>query len=220
MSIPVSGLDVSNWSGDITQLLQAWHPFHVCVRLSTESQQHRDIARTQLTAALQSGATVSGYIWCGWSVSPEERTSDALSVGAGFPLTLAWFDAEEGSPGGKIDDWLSRAVDLVERRGHRAGIYCNAGWWRAQGDSRGFVRLPLWLAAWDGRQTLDGLDLPGGWTAAAGHQYQGDPDLSVFDEAVATAANPCQKLRADLAAIVNRKPFRPASKKQLLQVLG
>lgn len=219
MTIPVSGLDVSNWTGDITQLLQTWHPFHVVVRLSTESQASRNIARQQLQAALQSGATVSGYIWCGWSVSPEKRTADALSVGAGFPLTMAWFDAEEGSPGGKIDDWLSRGVDLAERRGHRAGIYCNAGWWRAQGDSRGFTRLPLWLAAWDGRQTLEGLDLPGGWAAAAGHQYQGDPDLSVFDEAVATTSDSCQKLRADLQTIISAKPYRAPSKARLAAML-
>lgn len=220
MTIPVSGLDVSNWSGDITQLLQTWHPFHVVVRLSTESQQHRDIARQQFEAALWDGATVSGYVWCDWSVSPEERTADALSVATGFPLTMVWFDAEEGNPGGQVDDWLSRAVNLAERRGNRAGVYCNAGWWRAQGDSQGFARLPLWLASWDNQPTLAGLDLPGGWTAAAGHQYQGDPDLSVFDEGVATLADPCQKLRADLAAMLARKPWKAPTKKQLKALIS
>jgi glycosyl hydrolase family 25 len=199
----VNGLDVSNWTGaDIPPLIEAYQPAHLVARLSTESQYARYLARQQLEAGRQAGLSLSGYIWCSWDASPEERTADALSVASGFDLATVWFDAEEGNPGGKIDDWLSRAVDLAERRGFRAGVYCNAGWWRAQGDSQGFKRLPLWLASWNGLASLDVPPgaIPGGWTVLAGHQYQSDPDLSVFDRAVTVPADPCRMLREGLAA--------------------
>lgn len=196
----VYAIDVSNWQGaDIAPLIAQHEPQHVVVRLSTESQRHIDLARQQLATALQAGCTVSGYVWAYWHLSPTEHTEMALSVAHGFPLAMVWFDCED-DPGGRLDDWLSQAVDLAERRGHRCGVYARKSWWLANGDSRGFTRLPLWVAQYDGIPELDIVGLFGGWQRAAGKQWSDSPiDRDVFDPAV-LAPDPTQKLREGITA--------------------
>lgn len=196
----MKAIDVSNWQpGDLGPLIAQHKPQHVVVRLSTESQNNLDIARLQLSTALEAGCTVSGYIWCYWHLSPTEHAQQALSVADGFPLARVWFDCED-DPAGQLDDWLSQAVDLAERRGQRCGVYARKSWWQANGDSRGFTRLPLWVAQYDGIPELDIVGVFGGWARAAGKQWTDSPiDRSVFDPAV-LAPDPSQKLREGITA--------------------
>ena len=199
------GLDVSNYSDDdIRPLLAAEQPEHVVVRLSTESGEHTRIARAQIDQALAFGASVSGYIWAYFDLDPVQHTAHALAVASGYPVDLAWFDCE-GDAAPNLDDWLSRAVALAESRRWRCGIYTSFGWWRENGDSQGFKRLPLWLANYNGLPSLTwpDLDLPGGWSQLAGHQYHADPDRSVFD-AVVIQPDPCAALKAALRAELAR----------------
>jgi GH25 family lysozyme M1 (1,4-beta-N-acetylmuramidase) len=192
----ISGIDVSNWQGgDISALLETYRPEHVVVRASTESSQHRQIARQQINTAVAHGCTVSAYIWAYFNLSPNEHTADAMGVMAGLPIEMFWFDCEGESAGGKLDHWLSQGVDIIERRGKRAGIYTSAPWWRENGDSHGFSRLPLWLADWTGRPNLDPPSLGwfGGWTKLGGRQWtdtNGTLDRNVFDPAVLVPAVP------------------------------
>lgn len=197
-----TALDVSNWQdGQLEQLIAQYHPEHVIVRASTESDQHRQIARQQLQTARDAGCGISIYVWAYWDLSPVEHTADALSTVDSFDPSYVFFDCEDGQPGGKLDDWLSRAVDLAERRGKTCGVYTSPSWWRNNGDSRGFTRLPLWLASYDGNPTLDGLDIPGGWPGASGHQWSSDPiDQSVFAAGFFPTPDPCRTLKAAIAA--------------------
>lgn len=219
-------IDVSNWQpADLGPLIAQHKPQHVVVRLSTESQHHVDIAREQLSTALQAGCTVSGYVWCYLNQSPAEHTAHALSVADGFPVDLVWFDLEGDSANGQLDNWLSQAVALVEARKKRAGVYTSAGWWRDNGDSQGFGRLPLWLADWTGEPNLDPPTLGwfGGWTTLGGRQWSdtnGTLDRDVFDPAVIAQPDPCQALRTELKRLHDAKPYRPVSKRKLAALLA
>lgn len=227
----VYSLDVSNYQPvDLGPLIAHHKPQHVAIRLSTESQQHVDITRQQLATALSAGCSVSGIIWAYFDLSPVEHVAHALSVADGFPVDLAWFDCEGDSADGQLDNWLSQAVALVENRKKRAGIYTGAGWWRANGDSQGFGRLPLWVSDWTGLATLDPPSLGwfGGWTTLAGRQWDGGDNgtgldhvgRDVFDAAVISTPDPCTKLRADIAALIATKPYRAPSKTKLKTLIS
>lgn len=185
---PVVGIDVSNFQpGDVSDLVAQYGARHVVVRASTESTQHRKAAIEQLVSAERAGCTVAAYIWAYWQLDPVAHVKDALATISGAPVATVWIDCEDGAPGPQLDDWLSRAVAQIEHMGYRAGIYTGTPWWKAQGDSHGFTRLPLWIANYNGRPTLDGIPLPGGWTTASGHQWTSDPiDQNVFLPAVTT----------------------------------
>lgn len=182
----IRGIDVSNYQpADVTALVAQYNAQHVVVRASTESDQHRQIARQQCVTAQQAGCSIAAYIWAYFELDPVSHVKNALATVQGFDLATVWVDCEDGSPGSQLDDWLSRAVAQIEHMGYRAGIYTGTPWWRAQGDSHGFTRLPLWIANYNGQATLDGVPLPGGWISASGHQYAGDPvDQNVFVPAV------------------------------------
>lgn len=215
----VYSLDVSNWSGEIGDLIAAHKPSLVIVRLSTESAQHREIARQQLTTARVAGCMVGGYIWASWDVQPELRTADALRVADGFDLQLVALDCEEGEPGqARLEDWLSRAVAQVESQGQRAWVYARKDWWRRQGDSTGFARLPLWAVQWDGIPDLDIVGVFGGWSKASGKQWSGgDVDRNVFDaDAIHPSVDPCAALRNGLRAELARPRL---SRKRLAALL-
>jgi GH25 family lysozyme M1 (1,4-beta-N-acetylmuramidase) len=182
------GIDVSNYQpADLSGLIAQYDPTHVVVRASTESSRHRTIARQQIRSALDAGCTVSAYIWAYFDLPPAEHAADAISVMDGLPVERYWVDCEDVCPPGKLEDWLSRAVALIEARGKQSGVYTSRGWWQAHGDSHGFTRLPLWTAQWDEVPTLESVVLYGGWRSAAGKQYSttGETlDRNVFDGAV------------------------------------
>jgi GH25 family lysozyme M1 (1,4-beta-N-acetylmuramidase) len=186
----VYAIDVSNWQpSDLTALIRQHHPTHVVVRLSTESEALRQHARRQLETAVAEGCTVSGYHWIYWDGdSPEAEVADALAVAAGFELRRLWMDCEGDNPGmAFVEDRLSRAVAQAEAQGRACGIYVGANWWRQNGNSHGFTRLPLWLADWDEVPNLDVDDLPGGWTKLGGKQWSTTNDTldrDVFDAEV------------------------------------
>ena len=223
-------IDVSNWQpADLGPIIAQHQPTHVVVRASTESIQHRTIARRQVQTALAAGCTVSAYIWVYFDISPTEHTANALSVMDGLPVDLFWLDCEGESAGGKLDHWLSQSVGLIEQRGKRAGIYTGAPWWRENGDSKAFSRLPLWLADWTGQANLDPPSLGwfGGWTTLAGRQWSdtgGTLDRDVFDPAVLAPADPCTALKAavrrELATVDECLEAIGAARARLAELVG
>lgn len=182
----VPGLDVSNYQpADVTALVSQYNAKHVVVRASTESDQHRQITRQQCATALQAGCTIGAYIWAYWELDPVSHVKNAMATVQGFDLATVWIDCEDGAPGAALDDWLSRAVAQIEQMGYRAGIYTGTPWWRAQGDSRGFMRLPLWIANYGSAPAIDSVPIPDGWTQAAAHQWTSTPvDQNVFRPSV------------------------------------
>ena len=190
------GIDVSNYQPpDLAGLIRQYHAEHVVVRLSTESQRHREIAWAQLLSALGNGCSVSGYVWCYWDLDPRQHVQDALGVlsEAGLgpnEVRMVWLDVEDTESLAlsrcSVDEWLRQAVSVVEAAGYRVGIYTGQWFWqpRVRGD---FSRLPLWAAQYDGIPTLESVRLFGGWTREMvwGKQYSGDEiDLDVFSELV------------------------------------
>lgn len=198
-------IDVSNYQGfNITDLILEHKPAHIVVRLSTESDQHREIARQQLSTARLMGCTVAGYIWAYWDLDAALHVADALSVAGDAPLTHVWLDCEDEADAAKFTTipWIRQAVAEIEGRGLRAGIYTGRYFWRDRvGDATEFNTLPLWLASYDGRPQLASNLLPfGGWTRVAGHQWSGDPDRSVFDPAIFAQPAPAVPAPADEVA--------------------
>jgi len=189
----VRGIDVSNYQpADLTELIHRYQAEHIVVRLSTESQRHREIAITQLHSAVANGCTVSGYIWCYWDLDAAAHISAALDVAdeAGVPLVMVWLDAEdtESANHQRIVTWLHEATVLVEQRGQRCGIYTARWFWDSYVRSEEFAHLPLWAAQYDNEPTLESVQLFGGWSREMlrGKQYSADEiDLNVFSELVA-----------------------------------
>lgn len=195
----IPAIDVSNYQpADVSGLVAQYGAEHVVVRASTESDRHREIAREQVASAQRAGCTVSAYIWVYWDLEPVAHVRDALANLEGAPLATVYLDCEDGNPGSALDDWLSKAVAEIEFQGYttelhgyRAGIYTRTNWWVEQGNSRGFTRLPLWLANYRSAPALDSIPLPGGWTMASGHQWTDNPiDQSVFLRAVTEPKTP------------------------------
>ena len=193
----IRGIDVSNYQPpDLAGLIQRYQAEHVVVRLSTESDRHREVARAQSRSALGNGCTVSGYVWCYWDLEPRGHVADALEVlreaglGPG-DLEMVWLDVEDlqSLPLARcsVEEWLQEAVSVIEAAGYKAGIYTGQWFWqpRVRGS---FAHLPLWAAQYDGQPTLDSVRLFGGWTIEMvwGKQYSEDEiDLNVFSELVA-----------------------------------
>ena len=179
--------DVSNWNGDLADELARAAAEGVegfVVRLSLESEWHRDLAVEQLRQVAAAGLALDGYLWVYWDWSPEDSVEAALRLveRAGVTIRTLWFDCEEGQPGREVvEDWLERAVDRAERAAQAVGIYSAAWWWiPCAGNTDRFAYLPLWVANYNGRPHLEPPGF-GGWTTAAGHQYDGTGlDRNVF----------------------------------------
>lgn len=191
----IRGIDVSNYQPtDLTALIRRYQAEHVVVRLSTESQRHREIARAQLRSAIANGCSVSGYVWCHWDADPRQHVRDALSVlrdaGLGSAdVGVVWLDVEDTESLAQarcsLEEWLQEAVCAVQEAGYIAGVYTACWFWpKVRGD---FSHLPLWAAQYDGIPTLESVVLFGGWSREMvwGKQYQGEGiDLDVFSELV------------------------------------
>ena len=190
------GIDVSNYQPpDLAGLIKQYQAEHVVVRLSTESQRHREVAWAQLRSALDRGCSVSGYVWCYWDLEPRGHVTDALAVlseaGLGTSeVRMVWLDVEDTETlvlaRCSVEEWLREAVSVLEAAGFMPGIYTAQWFWqtRVRGD---FSRLPLWAAQYDGQPTLDSVRLFGGWTREMvwGKQYGADEiDLDVFSDAI------------------------------------
>ncbi len=182
------GIDVSNYQpADLTELIARYQAEHVAVRLSTESDKHREIAIAQLRSVAANGCTVSGYIWCYWNQKPWSHIADALSIiqEAQAPVQMIWLDVEDeaGAERGLIRDWLNAALDEVAKRGYSAGIYTGQWFWAVYGAGDSYSHVPLWTAQYDGVPDLDSVKLFGGWARELvwGKQYGADEiDLDVF----------------------------------------
>jgi len=170
-SKPLLVADISNYGGTLTDAqvegLQAAGVAHVIARISMEDKARQAITRQQITALRGHGMPVSGYLFPDYSAKPATHIAEVLSHAG--DISSLWIDIEgEGLPSFSVmADWIRAARSSCPVR---MGIYTAAwvvrkfpGW----GDLSDF---PLWAAVYD---TFRGFDVAfGGWTHAAGIQYQ------------------------------------------------
>jgi hypothetical protein len=199
------GMDVSNYQGDISAILDRHKPEFLIVRASTETAAKRAIAQDQMRKGHARGIPIDIYVWCYWGLDPEAHTRDALAVadGSGVPYTRAWPDVEDrdGSrgPSGNIE-WLGAAIRVIEMSGKEAGIYTSPGLWAELcGGSGDCAYLPLWHANPDGDRTLGfgaGEYPYGGWQKVAIKQWKWESnlDFNVADSSLWAAAPPDDEL--------------------------
>ncbi len=184
---PVLVADISNYTGAITDAeataLEAAGVVHVTVRISLEDTVRAAITAEQLSALRAHGMPVSGYVFPDYNRVPADYLADVFNV-AGDIRTL-WLDLEPpGMPSFAVfRDWAEGA-----RAASKApvGVY-TAAWCIAQiPDWQPMSDFPLWDANY---KTFADLAVNfGGWTRAAGVQYQGSAqiggvlcDMSMFD---------------------------------------
>lgn len=241
MSI-LRALDVSSHqSRDLTTLIRAHQPKHVIVKLYTAWESVPwDHTAAQVRSALDNGCTVGGYVWAYRSVTPERMVDDLIArcASIGLVLPLCWIDCETyhdrsgnvADPGPDAE-WLARFVEQAETvYGMACGLYTGA-WW-VDGYFPGgreafaqFKRLPLWLADYDGDPTLDSALLPG-WPTVACKQYTSTPvDLNAIRGEYTIyhgeqPEEPCDTAIANVRAIIDRKPYRAPSRRQLTAALA
>lgn len=146
--------------------------------------------RQQIPVLLAAGIDVQAYVYVWFSEGEQfvrDRVAWACSELSGYPqVTQVWLDCEQtdqDSPpfdykNAPTTDIIKAAVDTVEVRGYKAGIYSAKWWWGAgTTDSTAFSHLPLWDALYDGQQTL-GAPGYGGWATQTMKQYAGTSTLA------------------------------------------
>jgi len=190
-------MDVSSYQPtDLTLLIAEHRIEHVVVRLYVPGEEPpQDISRAQIASARANGCTVGGYMWAYAAFDPVVSVGQVLSLArnCGEWLPVLWIDWEEyeGEPVPDFD-WILRAVNQCHAYPVRPGIYSRYGWLMEHltgGQRQSLIDLGvvLWLAQYDGQQTLDDVQMPSWWPRGLllGKQYQGDPiDLNVFKREV------------------------------------
>ncbi len=188
-ALPILVADISNYTGEITDAevasLQAAGVGHVVVRISLEDGARQAITAEQLSALRARGVPVSGYIFPDYNRIPADYLSELFDLAG--DLHSLWLDLEPpGMPSfAAFRDWANdaRAASRVP-----VGIY-TAAWCIAQiPDWEGLPDFPLWDANYAPFTDLS-VNF-GGWTRAAGVQYEGSVqvggvlcDLSKFNPA-------------------------------------
>jgi GH25 family lysozyme M1 (1,4-beta-N-acetylmuramidase) len=142
----------------------------------------------QIESARANGCTVGGYLWLYTSDDPRRQVREAVALAerARLRLPVLWLDVEPYLDGSLPSvAQIREAVDECRRLRVSPGIYTGAWVWGRLGDTTEFASLPLWVAQYDGRSSLEEVRLFGGWSAAAGKQYADQPlDRDVFGEEV------------------------------------
>ncbi len=186
---PVNAVDISHWSGTITDgEVACWRERNFThVITGTQSP---GITVQQLQTAVNHAMTVDAYVMLYWDDDIADQVRDALATIAGFPVGRLWLDAEQPSGGRSAAQLIQKVQQAVEACGSvPCGIYTRKGWWMENmGDTDAFSHLPLWYAYYDGNSDFDDWYDPqywyegpfGGWADPTGKQYDSDwtaPDL-------------------------------------------
>lgn len=195
-------VDVSNYvPADLSALIAQEHPDAIIVRckLRAEWRIKDGIDAAQIQSAQAHGLAAGLYVWCYGSSDPGDTVQQAISLAQANGIALngvhpaagvLWLDCEDPNDPPNIG-WVKSALQWAKNLQVSAGIYTSRGWWAAHihGDERPFVDIPLWLADYNGDASLDG-QLPPAWDFMVGHQYQENPDLSIFIDAPQNAQEP------------------------------
>jgi hypothetical protein len=167
-------------------------PTHVVIRMYLPEEspplQH---SIDQANSARAEGCSLGAYLWAYRDLDPRKSVRDALALAklCGMdPPPVMWIDCEtytrsDGSTDpGPDASWLRQAVDECKQRGARAGFYTAEWWWRGYLDNTPeFADVPLWTAQYDHIANPNSVGLYGGFTSAAGKQWNGTGlDRDVF----------------------------------------
>jgi GH25 family lysozyme M1 (1,4-beta-N-acetylmuramidase) len=171
-------IDISHWTGEVTaQQMQCLA--RRGVRRVIVGVQRRAVARQQLATAVAAGIEIEAYVYLYLRSDVARRVRAALETLDGFPVRRLWLDAEDTTSGLASAEVVERLRQARDACGDfPTGIYTGAWWWRPRtGDSSAFSDLPLWVAQYDGRRSLDGVPGFGGWRRPRMKQYAANAQL-------------------------------------------
>lgn len=176
-------IDISNWQSDLPpEVYRRWYAEGVrTVICGTSGNPTAPLVYAQQAAkAAAAGMNVEAYIWIYWEDAQafETRVNAKLDLVRTVPgVNRVWLDCEDthNAPSPEeIVRLIGLAASIAQARGFEVGIYTGAWWWKP------FTRnatdfgdlLPLWLADYDGRESLESNLLPlGGWTSLYRKQF-------------------------------------------------
>ncbi len=174
-------VDISNYQGNVSQqTFERWRDEGVrTVICGTDGSQQFPVAfPAQVERARAAGLTTEAYVYLYFSQGADgvvRRTSLKLDMVAHVGgIHCIWLDCEDttsGLPPATLVGIIAAARDAVLARGFECGIYTGRWWWEPYtANDRGFWDRPLWLAQYNGVQTLD-MEPLGGWTELHRKQY-------------------------------------------------
>jgi hypothetical protein len=180
-------VDISNYTVNFNaEALAEAGVKRVVVQLVNErTLSHRD----QIPALIAAGIEVEAYVYQWFSGGESfirQRMNWALDELAAYPaVKRVWLDCEQGEGddppyggGTETVEMIQAAVSMCGERGYEVGIY-TAKWWmdRFLHEYDGFSYLPLWVAEYDGQQSLDFTPF-NGWSKCEMKQYSGIGSLA------------------------------------------
>lgn len=174
-------VDISNYQGNLSQqTFERWRAEGVrTVVCGTDgSQQFPVVFPAQVERARAAGLAVEAYVYLYFSQGADgvvRRTNLKLDMVAQVGgIRRIWLDCEDTTSGlapAALVGIIAAARDAVLARGYECGIYTGRWWWEPYtANDRGFWDRPLWLAQYNGVQTLD-MEPLGGWTELHRKQY-------------------------------------------------
>ena len=216
---------LGQWIADGCQLLWV-HSYH-----SGENAALQASTRAWVATARQAGVWCLPYSWIFGGLDPAQqvRESIQLFIDSDMPPKIVALDCETYDVGGTYDagpsaEQILAACEEARSMGVEPILYTGKWWLDGIQGNREILRgIPAWIANYNNVHDLNVPAVDG--VRVIGHQYTSTPvDWSVFDlEALIAlstpSTDPCQKLRAELQAIRDRKPYKAPTKKQLTALL-
>lgn len=182
----LNAVDISNWSGVITQRqVRDWKA--AGVKLLICGTQRDLISQQQLNTAAAEDLSTEAYVYLFWAYDTAHRVRLALNVVRGHPVKRLWIDCEDtvqvfGEAEFRIAYLEAKIQDALDACGDMPrGIYTGRWWWAPMmAGSRRFVNELLWYSHYDGEANLNdwytGFAF-GGWKHPTGKQYQGTTEF-------------------------------------------
>ncbi len=169
----VHGVDISHWSGEITDAeVACW--YETGVRHVVAGTQMERITRQQLELAIAGGMSIDLYVYLYWE-DPVRQVERALRIARDYPIGRLWLDVEEDPAGLGPAALTTRIRDALAACGEvPCGIYTSKWWWDPFMWGRAtFNDVPLWYARYDDDPSLDtwATQSFGGWDRPAGKQW-------------------------------------------------
>lgn len=190
-----NGCDVSNFQRAFTtpeaQCLAQSNKV-IVVRLSTESPDKVQIARSQIQESQQAGMTVLGYPWAYFNEDYNELFQAVMENYHDLGLKAILIDCEDEnnvlSPDYNVI-WLHHTLEAYTQAGYPSGFYSGSWYWsHYMGNDQSFGNYVSWVANPNERAMLSDTEGLGG-ARLVGKQYSWDAnqcgisplDLDVFD---------------------------------------
>jgi len=206
------GIDVSNYTGELSQVvLASWRDEHdvglvIAQSLNPPAGYPPGVTRQQVQAVTDAGLACDIYLWLwtGSNVEQDMRNKLAVVNGQEHLIRKVWLDVEDtstSSPGQRINA-VRQAYAVIDgwTQTHGkppAGLYSALWYWPSYMDNTPeFSGRQLWDADYDGIEDAAASWRPyGGWSERAIKQYagtstlsgQGGIDLNVLSEAEAAS---------------------------------